>query len=213
MTVALVEGVDEAVRIEDMETSGLAAGIVADDAEAAERFLEGYRGTAAFWHAPTRFAGRIRADRRFGDGNQRRLGAGPALEAGHLPRSMDSPVPRRRRRDAAPMTVVVKLGTSCSRWPAWNDAAEHPAGADAGDRGGRRGRRTDCRRLVGGDRARSSASPGSIVARTRSTMLQAASALGQTRLQIAWERALGREECVPRRSCSRRRTSPTARLT
>ena len=29
---------------------------MADDAEAAERFLERYRGTAAFWHAPTRFA-------------------------------------------------------------------------------------------------------------------------------------------------------------
>ena len=56
VTVALVEGVDEAVGIGNMETSGLAAGIVADDAEAAERFLEGYRGTAAFWHAPTRFA-------------------------------------------------------------------------------------------------------------------------------------------------------------
>ena len=56
VTIALVEGVDEAVRIGNMETSGLAAGIVAEDAEAAERFLEGYRGTAAFWHAPTRFA-------------------------------------------------------------------------------------------------------------------------------------------------------------
>ena len=37
------------------ETSGLAAGIVTEDAAAAERFLDGYRGTAAFWHAPTRF--------------------------------------------------------------------------------------------------------------------------------------------------------------
>ena len=68
VTVALVEGVDEAVRIGNMETSGLAAGIVADDAEAAERFLEGYRGTAAFWHAPTRFADGFEADRRPGDG-------------------------------------------------------------------------------------------------------------------------------------------------
>src|SRR6266540_1111592 len=32
-----------------------AAGIVTEDGEAAERFLDGYRGTAAFWHAPTRF--------------------------------------------------------------------------------------------------------------------------------------------------------------
>ena len=27
-----------------------------DAHSAAERFLDGYRGTAAFWHAPTRFA-------------------------------------------------------------------------------------------------------------------------------------------------------------
>jgi glutamate-5-semialdehyde dehydrogenase len=55
VTVALVDGLDEAVRVANEQTSGLSAGIVADDAEAAERFLEGYRGTAAFWHAPTRF--------------------------------------------------------------------------------------------------------------------------------------------------------------
>jgi glutamate-5-semialdehyde dehydrogenase len=55
VTVALVDGVDEAVRIANEETSGLAAGIVTDDAEAAERFLDGYRGTAAFWNASTRF--------------------------------------------------------------------------------------------------------------------------------------------------------------
>src|SRR5207248_2968603 len=55
VTVDLVGGVDEAVELANRETSGLAAGIVAEDAEAAERFLDGYRGTAAFWHAPTRF--------------------------------------------------------------------------------------------------------------------------------------------------------------
>lgn len=55
VTVVLVDDLDEAVRVANEQTSGLAAGIVADDAEAAERFLEGYRGTAAFWHAPTRF--------------------------------------------------------------------------------------------------------------------------------------------------------------
>jgi glutamate-5-semialdehyde dehydrogenase len=55
VTVALVDGVDEAVRVANDETSGLAAGIVAEDADAAERFLDGYRGTAAFWHATTRF--------------------------------------------------------------------------------------------------------------------------------------------------------------
>jgi glutamate-5-semialdehyde dehydrogenase len=55
VTVAVVEGLDEAVRIANQETSALAAGIVTEDAEAAERFLDDYRGTAAFWHAPTRF--------------------------------------------------------------------------------------------------------------------------------------------------------------
>jgi glutamate-5-semialdehyde dehydrogenase len=56
ITVALVDGLEEAVRIANEQTSGLAAGIVTEDAAAAERFLDGYRGTAAFWHAPTRFA-------------------------------------------------------------------------------------------------------------------------------------------------------------
>ncbi len=51
VTVALVDGVDQAVRIANEKTSGLAAGIVTEDALAAERFLDGYRGTAAFWHA------------------------------------------------------------------------------------------------------------------------------------------------------------------
>ncbi|HZO62881.1 MAG TPA: hypothetical protein VFB35_07855, partial [Gaiellaceae bacterium] len=46
----------EALRIANVETSALAAGIVTEDEAAAERFLDGYRGTAVFWHAPTRFA-------------------------------------------------------------------------------------------------------------------------------------------------------------
>jgi glutamate-5-semialdehyde dehydrogenase len=56
VTVAEVAGVEEAVRIANEETSGLAAGIVAEDEAAARTFLDGYRGTSAFWHAPTRFA-------------------------------------------------------------------------------------------------------------------------------------------------------------
>ena len=56
VTLDLVDGIDEAVRLANEETSGLAAGIVTDDTEAANRFLAGYRGTTAFWHAPTRFA-------------------------------------------------------------------------------------------------------------------------------------------------------------
>jgi glutamate-5-semialdehyde dehydrogenase len=55
VTLDVVDDLDEAVRLANEETSGLAAGIVTDDGEAAERFLDGYRGTAAFWHATTRF--------------------------------------------------------------------------------------------------------------------------------------------------------------
>jgi len=55
VTVDLVDDLLEAVRIANSETSGLAATIVAEDGEAAERFLGAYRGTAAFWQAPTRF--------------------------------------------------------------------------------------------------------------------------------------------------------------
>ena len=55
ITLRRVNGVDEALRAANEETSGLAAAIVTEDADAAERFLDGYRGTAAFWNAPTRF--------------------------------------------------------------------------------------------------------------------------------------------------------------
>jgi glutamate-5-semialdehyde dehydrogenase len=56
VSVAVVDGLEEAVRIANEETSGLAAGVVADDEAAAMLFLDGYRGTTAFWHASTRFA-------------------------------------------------------------------------------------------------------------------------------------------------------------
>ena len=55
VTVGLVDSLDAALEIANTETSGLAAGIVAEDADAAQRFLDAYRGTAAFWHAPTRY--------------------------------------------------------------------------------------------------------------------------------------------------------------
>ena len=55
VTVCYSDSLEEAVRVANEETSGLAAGIVAEDPVAAERFLDGYRGTAAFWHATTRF--------------------------------------------------------------------------------------------------------------------------------------------------------------
>jgi glutamate-5-semialdehyde dehydrogenase len=56
VTLDVVDDLDDALRIANEETSGLAAGIVTEDTDAANRFLDGYRGTAAFWHATTRFA-------------------------------------------------------------------------------------------------------------------------------------------------------------
>ena len=55
VTLHIVEDVDEAVRIANDETSGLAATIVTEDEDAARHFLDGYRGTAALWNATTRF--------------------------------------------------------------------------------------------------------------------------------------------------------------
>ena len=54
VTVRVVSGVEEAVRIANDETSGLAATIATEDAAAAQAFLDGYRGTAAYWNATTR---------------------------------------------------------------------------------------------------------------------------------------------------------------
>lgn len=54
VTVARVDGLAEAVRIANEETSGLAAGIATEDTAAAEAFFDGYRGTGVFWNAPTR---------------------------------------------------------------------------------------------------------------------------------------------------------------
>jgi glutamate-5-semialdehyde dehydrogenase len=55
VTLDVVDDLDEAVRLANEETSGLAAAIVTEDEAAANRFLETYRGTAACWHASTRF--------------------------------------------------------------------------------------------------------------------------------------------------------------
>jgi glutamate-5-semialdehyde dehydrogenase len=55
VTVCSVDSVEEAVRIANDETSGLAAAIVTEDEAVARKFLDGYRGTAGFWNATTRF--------------------------------------------------------------------------------------------------------------------------------------------------------------
>ena len=54
VTVAPVDGPREAARVANEQTSGLAAGVVTADAEAAREFLAAYTGTGAFWNASTR---------------------------------------------------------------------------------------------------------------------------------------------------------------
>jgi glutamate-5-semialdehyde dehydrogenase len=54
VTVRVVSSPDEAVGIANDETSGLAAAIVTEDEAVAKMFLDGYRGTAAYWNATTR---------------------------------------------------------------------------------------------------------------------------------------------------------------
>jgi glutamate-5-semialdehyde dehydrogenase len=54
VTVAKATGPLDAARIANEETSGLAASIVTDDAEAARAFLTAYAGTGAFWNATPR---------------------------------------------------------------------------------------------------------------------------------------------------------------
>ena len=55
VTVDVVADLAEAVGIANTQVSGLAAAIVTESVQSAEVFLGSYRGTAAFWNAPTRF--------------------------------------------------------------------------------------------------------------------------------------------------------------
>jgi glutamate-5-semialdehyde dehydrogenase len=54
VTIAPADGPEHAALIANEETSGLAAGIVAEDGSAAREFLARYTGTGAFWNATTR---------------------------------------------------------------------------------------------------------------------------------------------------------------
>lgn len=54
VTVVSADGPVDAAEIANRETSGLAAAIVAEDADAAAAFMDAYRGTGVFWNAPTR---------------------------------------------------------------------------------------------------------------------------------------------------------------
>jgi glutamate-5-semialdehyde dehydrogenase len=54
VTVAPVDGPQEAARVANEQTSGLAASVVTADEGAARAFLAAYAGTGAFWNASTR---------------------------------------------------------------------------------------------------------------------------------------------------------------
>lgn len=54
VTIVPVDGVEEALAFAHQNTSGLAAAVVSEDEAAAQRFLDGYRGTGAFWNTTTR---------------------------------------------------------------------------------------------------------------------------------------------------------------
>ena len=55
VTVVAVAGVDDALAFAHGTTSMLAASIVSSDEVAARMFIDGYRGTGAFWNATTRW--------------------------------------------------------------------------------------------------------------------------------------------------------------
>lgn len=54
VTVAGVSGPEQAARIADQETSGLAAAVCATDQDVFHRFADNYGGTAVLWNASTR---------------------------------------------------------------------------------------------------------------------------------------------------------------
>ena len=54
VTVDAVDGPDEAARVANEETSGLAAAVATEDAATARRFLDAYGGSGGFWNCPTR---------------------------------------------------------------------------------------------------------------------------------------------------------------
>jgi glutamate-5-semialdehyde dehydrogenase len=54
VTIWYSDSLEDAARVANEETSGLAASIVAEDGDAARRFLDAYRGTAAYWNETTR---------------------------------------------------------------------------------------------------------------------------------------------------------------
>ena len=197
--------------IANEETSGLAPGIVAEDAEAAGRFLDGYRGTAAFWHATTRFT----------DGFE--LTGAP--ETGI---NVDwTPGPRGRSRTAtcgfastASSATAPSIGDpSSSSWArASSPGREARSVGPSSGVGPVRSRRSwraakRRRRVVGRHRARLAAP------RPRAAAARGAEAAGGLRARAGppaaglGARARAGKGFTPRRSCSPPPTSPTARHT
>ena len=181
--------------------------------KAANRFLDGYRGTAAFWRATTRFT----------DGFELTGAPETGINVDVVP-GPRGPVTYRdlwlrqyRVSATAPNSVsrpvVVKLGTGLvvDEDGAVRDALVNARAREIAKLVRRRG--AGLRRLVRRDRAR----PAELgLERRPRTMakLQAASALGQARLQAAWEDALGARGDPRRPDPARRRvTWPTAPLT
>ena len=190
VTVALVEGLDEAVRVANEETSGLAASIVAEDAEAAERFLDGYRGRPPSGTrrraSPTASSSRVRPRRgSTSTGRPGRGGRSRTATSGFASTASSAMVPSvgDPRRQAGTSLVAGPRG-SVRRTVLRRRAREIAA-------------------IVAGGEAVVVVSSGAIALglphlglerRPRAVpKLQAASALGQARLQQAWERALARE--------------------
>ncbi len=134
---------------------------------------------------------RVRAARHAGDRHQRRLDA-RAARPGHVPRSLAAPVPRGRRRHTAPVTVVVKLGSTLV-----------VDGRGRVRRSLLRARAEEIAELIRGGEQVCVVSSGAIALglaelglqrRPKATpQLQAASAVGQARLQAAWAAAFARD--------------------
>ena len=152
VTLDIVDDLDEAVQIANTETSALAAGIVAEDADAVERFFSLYRGTSAFWHASTRFTDgfELNGTPETGINVDGRRPAG----ARHLPRPVAAPVPRRRRRHASIDEDRRQARLEPGRDAEGSRAARLARREGEGGGGAARGRPLRLHRLLRCDRAR-----------------------------------------------------------
>ena len=186
VTLCYLDSLEDAVRVANEETSGLAASIVAEDADAARRFLDAYRGTAAYWNETTRLTDGWKLTGAPETGINVDWTPGPRGPVTYRDLWLQA-VPRRVKRP-----VVVKLGSSLV---AASDGSVRRSVV--------RARAREVAELVRGGTPVCVVSSGAIAlglprlglsSRPRALpKLQAASALGQARLQRAWDDALARE--------------------